>query len=73
MSDQNTTPREITFRVRRYNPDADTVPHWDEYRLNVHEGMTILEALHQLKATQEPTLAYRLSHGRLWFMRYVHQ
>ena len=61
MSDKTTTPREITFRVRRYNPDADTVPHWDEYRLHVHDGMTVLEALHQLKATLEPTLAYRSS------------
>ena len=61
MSDKTTTPREITFRVRRYNPDTDIVPHWDEYRLHVHDGMTVLEALHQLKATQEPTLAYRSS------------
>jgi succinate dehydrogenase / fumarate reductase iron-sulfur subunit len=61
MSDKTTTPREITFRVRRYNPDVDIVPHWDEYRLHVHDGMTVLEALHQLKATQEPTLAYRSS------------
>jgi len=61
MSDKTITPREITFRVRRYNPDVDTVPHWDEYRLHVHDGMTVLEALHQLKATQEPTLAYRSS------------
>ena len=61
MSDKTTTPREITFRVRRYNPDTDTVPHWDEYRLHVHDGMTVLEALHQLKATLEPTLAYRSS------------
>ena len=55
------TPREITFRVRRYNPDTDTVPHWDEFRMHVHDGMTVLEALHQLKAEQTPTLAYRSS------------
>ena len=60
-SHKTTTPREIAFRVRRYNPDVDIVPHWDEYRLHVHDGMTVLEALHQLKATQEPTLAYRSS------------
>ena len=61
MADKTITPREITFRVRRYDPDKDTVPHWDEYRLHVHDGMTVLEALHQLKATLEPTLAYRSS------------
>ena len=32
------TPREITFRVRRYNPDTDTVAHWDEFRMHVHSA-----------------------------------
>ena len=61
MSDKITTPREITFRVRRFDPDTDSAPHWSEYRLDVHEGMTVLEALHQLKAQKEPTLAWRSS------------
>lgn len=55
------TPREITFRVRRFDPDKESAPHWDEYRMHVHDGMTILEALHELKAKQEPTLSYRSS------------
>ena len=61
MADKTMTPREITFRVRRFDPETESVPHWDEYRLNVTEGMTVLEALHALKATQEPTLAWRSS------------
>lgn len=61
MSDKTTTPREITFRVRRFDPDTDSAPHWSEYRLDVHDGMTVLEALHQLKAQQEPTLSWRSS------------
>jgi len=61
MADKTTTPREITFRVRRFDPDKEPAPHWDEYKMHVHDGMTILEALHELKATQEPTLAYRSS------------
>jgi len=61
MSDKTTTPREITFRLRRFDPDTDTVPHWDEFRMHVHDGMTVLEALHQLKAEQTPNLAYRSS------------
>lgn len=55
------TPREITFRVRRFDPDTDSAPHWDSYTLSVTDGMTVLEALHELKATQEPTLAWRSS------------
>jgi succinate dehydrogenase / fumarate reductase iron-sulfur subunit len=61
MSDKTTTPREIAFRVRRFDPDVDSAPHWSEYRQHVHDGMTVLEALHQLKAEQEPTLSWRSS------------
>ncbi|MDP2777692.1 MAG: succinate dehydrogenase iron-sulfur subunit [Anaerolineales bacterium] len=61
MSDKTNTPREITFRVRRFDPDTDSAPHWSEYRQHVHDGMTVLEALHQLKAEQEPTLSWRSS------------
>ena len=32
-----------------------------EFRMHVHDGMTVLEALHQLKAEQTPNLAYRSS------------
>lgn len=51
----------ITFRVRRYDPDKDTTPHWEEHKLNVPDGMTVLEALHEIKAEQAPTLAWRSS------------
>jgi succinate dehydrogenase / fumarate reductase iron-sulfur subunit len=55
------TAGELTFRVRRFDPDTDSAPHWDSYTLNVVEGMTVLEALHQIKAEKEPTLAWRSS------------
>jgi succinate dehydrogenase / fumarate reductase iron-sulfur subunit len=61
MTDKTATPRDITFRVRRYDPDIDPLPHFDEYRIFVHDGMTVLEALHEIKAHQEPTLAWRSS------------
>jgi len=61
MANINTTPREITFRLRRFNPDNESVPHWDEYKMHVEDGMTVLEALHEIKAEQEPTLSYRSS------------
>jgi len=56
-----TDTKQITFRLRRFDPETDSAPHWDLYALNVTEGMTVLEALHQLKAEQTPTLAYRSS------------
>ena len=61
MSTSHPTAREITFRVRRFDPEADSAPHWDSYTLNVPDGMTVLEALHQIKAEKEPSLAWRSS------------
>ncbi len=61
MAQKNMTPREITFRVHRFDPDTDAAPSWKEYRLHVTEGMTVLEALHEIKAQQAPTLAWRSS------------
>jgi len=55
------TDKKITFRVRRFDPDVDSAPHWDSYALSVHDGMTVLEALHEIKARQAPTLAWRSS------------
>ena len=52
-NNKTTTPREITFRVRRFDPDKESAPHWDDYKMHVHDGMTVLEALHELKAQQE--------------------
>ena len=56
-----TDTKPITFRVRRYDPDTDSVPHWEEHKLNVYDGMTVLEALHAIKSEQAPTLAWRSS------------
>jgi len=61
MTTAPTTSRELTFRVRRFDPDTGSAPHWDSYTVNVAEGMTVLEALHQIKAEKEPTLAWRSS------------
>ena len=56
-----TDTKPSTFRIRRYDPDVDTIPHWEEHKLNVPDGMTVLEALPEIKAEQAPTLAWRSS------------
>ena len=58
---KHTTPREITLRIRRYNPEQDSAPRWEEHRLPVKEGMTVLEALHAIKGERDATLAWRSS------------
>lgn len=51
----------ITFRIRRFDPESDSAPHWESYAVSVFEGMTVLEALHKIKEEQAPTLAWRSS------------
>jgi succinate dehydrogenase / fumarate reductase iron-sulfur subunit len=56
-----TTPTEVIFRVRRFDPMADAEPHWEEFRLPYTAGMTVLDGLRRIKETASPTLAWRSS------------
>ncbi|HVN55404.1 MAG TPA: succinate dehydrogenase iron-sulfur subunit [Anaerolineaceae bacterium] len=58
---ENTPTKAITFRVQRYQPEVDAGPHWEQYVVQVGEGMTVLEALHAIKNEQDHTLAWRSS------------
>jgi succinate dehydrogenase / fumarate reductase iron-sulfur subunit len=51
--------REITFRIRRFNPKKDPKPYYQEYKLAVPKGMTVLEALQFIKDNVDPTLSFR--------------
>jgi succinate dehydrogenase / fumarate reductase iron-sulfur subunit len=53
--------KEIKFRVLRFNPEKDERPYYQNYRLTLERGMTVLDALMELKETQDPTLSYRKS------------
>ncbi|MBN2290619.1 MAG: succinate dehydrogenase iron-sulfur subunit [Candidatus Glassbacteria bacterium] len=53
--------QEIKFRVLRFNPEKDRRPYYQSYRLVLERGMTVLDALMQIKETQDPTLSYRKS------------
>ncbi len=53
--------REITFRILRYDPDKDSKPYFQQYKIKHQHGMTILDALMHIKETQDPTLSYRKS------------
>src|SRR5512133_563463 len=56
-----TTPSEVIFRIRRFDPVTDTAPHWEEFRLPYTAGMTVLDGLRRIKETLSPTLAWRSS------------
>lgn len=57
----NGTPNKISVRVQRFNPDVDKKPRLQTFSLQWRKGMTILDALHDLKAEQDGSLTFRRS------------
>ena len=51
----------LTFTIQRFNPETDTCPHEEDYRLEVGRGMTVLESLIRIKNEQDGSLALRYS------------
>lgn len=49
----------FTFRIHRFDPAVDDEPNYQTYRLDVPEGMTVLEALLRIQAEQDGSLAFR--------------
>jgi succinate dehydrogenase / fumarate reductase, iron-sulfur subunit len=56
---------EVTLRIKRYNPEMDVKPHFEEYQVDVEPTDRVLDALNQVKWYQDGTLTYRRScaHG----------
>jgi len=53
---------QITFKILRFNPEAENAkPAYKEYEVATHPGMTILDALHEIKWQQDGTLTFRRS------------
>jgi len=49
----------VTFHIKKYNPERDSKPHEEPYRLDVGHGATVLEALMRLKNEVDGTLTFR--------------
>lgn len=54
-------PAVVTFRVRRYSPDRPGDPQWHEYSIDYADGMTVLDALWQIKERHDTALVWRAS------------
>ena len=56
---------DVTFRVRRFNPELDAEPHWEDYVVPCYPTDRILDGLAKIKADVDGTLSYRRScaHG----------
>ena len=53
--------RVIEIEVLRYNPEADSAPHFQRYSVACEEEWVVLDALNRIKETIDPTLNYRWS------------
>ncbi|TAK71286.1 MAG: succinate dehydrogenase iron-sulfur subunit [Actinomycetota bacterium] len=56
---------DVTVRIRRYNPETDLEPHWEDYVVPCFPTDRVLDALNKIKWEVDGTLTYRRScaHG----------
>lgn len=59
------TTTEVDLRVLRYDPERDSAPHWETYRVTADPMDRVLDLLHKVKFEQDGTLTFRRScaHG----------
>jgi succinate dehydrogenase / fumarate reductase iron-sulfur subunit len=55
----------VHLRIKRYDPERDRKPHWEEYEVVQEPTDRVLDALHTVKWEQDGTLSFRRScaHG----------
>ncbi len=56
---------DVTLRLRRFNPETDTEPRWEDHTVTMHGTDRVLDALHKVKWEIDGTLTFRRScaHG----------
>lgn len=50
-----------TVRIRRFNPDVDRKPYWQDFQVEVTPEKTVLSALEEIKAEQDGSVTFRRS------------
>jgi succinate dehydrogenase / fumarate reductase, iron-sulfur subunit len=57
--------RTVIIKIRRFNPERDTEPHWESYAVPFDPSERLLDALHYVKWNIDGSLAFRRScaHG----------
>ncbi len=55
----------VTLKIKRFNPEVDKTPHWENYAIEVEPTDRILDGLNYIKWYQDGTLSFRRScaHG----------
>lgn len=54
---------QVTFKIFRFDPEKDAVPYYQEYKLGLEPGITLLNCINKIKWEQDQSLAYRMSCG----------
>ena len=60
MADES-VGRRVVLRIRRFDPEQDTAPRWEEHSIEAAPGMTVLDGLWHVKEQHAPGLAWRSS------------
>ncbi|MEO1663054.1 MAG: succinate dehydrogenase iron-sulfur subunit [Chloroflexota bacterium] len=51
----------VNVKVKRYNPDIDRKPYYQTFQIELTPEKTVLDALEEIKATQDGSLTFRRS------------
>jgi len=49
------------FRIKRYNPEKQAEPYFEEFEYDIPDGATLLDCLNHIKWNVDGTLTYRMS------------
>ena len=49
----------IKVRIQRFDPNADTLPYWQDFEVNIRPAMTVLDALFEILNHIDGTIAFR--------------
>ncbi|GJL80027.1 MAG: succinate dehydrogenase iron-sulfur subunit [Nitrospinaceae bacterium] len=50
-----------TFRIKRYNPEKQPEPYYEDFQLDIPDGSTLLDCINLIKWKQDGSLTYRMS------------
>ena len=50
-----------TFRIKRYNPEKQPEPYFEDFQLDIPPGSTLLDCINLIKWDQDGSLSYRMS------------
>jgi len=54
---------EVIFRIYRFEQGKDSAPRYQEYKMLLDSGVTLLSCLNTIKGSQDGTLTFRMSCG----------